>query len=293
MPIDFISQFNNRELAITIWLIILVGWLGSSSKVRPSVINLVKAFIAWKLIIGYMAMGIYITIVLVVLKCFGIWSKTSTATILIWIICVAFVMLFKADKENKYDFFKIKAKENLRFLVVIEFIINFYAMDIWLELLFVPLMAVLGVILAIVERDSKYEPLHKLLNGFIFIIGVLFMGYAFIMIVVDFKSFASISTLENFVLPILLTLFFLPFVYMVAVYATYEILFIRLKYIIKNPLLFKYAKMRTFQVFHFRLAALDEWSKNIYILNIVDRQSVDEALRNMNKVIANKKAAIA
>lgn len=244
--------------------------------------RLVKAFFAWKLTIGYIAMVLYISVILIALRYIGIWSKTPPATILICIICVAFMMLFKADKANKHDFFKSKVKENLQIVIVMEFIINFYTLDLWLELLFVPLMAVVGGMMAIAERDNQYEPVRKLLNGFMVVTGIFLTGYAFRMAVIDFRKFATIATLESFILPILLTLDFLPFVYLIAIFMTYESLFVRLQFFIKDPSLLKYTKTRTLQVFHLRLVALDEWSKNIYKLNLVDRQSVDEALRNLN-----------
>ncbi len=253
--LDFIGQFNNRELAITIWIIILAVWAVSSKKIRPSVVSLVKAFFACKLTLGYVAMGMYISVVLIVLRYIGVWRKTSPATILIWIICVAFMMLFKSDHANKHDFFKSKVKENLRVVVIMEFIVNFYTLSFWLELLFIPLMAVIGGMMAIAERDSQYDPVRKLLNGFMVLVGIFLTGYAFRMAVLDFKGFATIATLESFVLPILLTLAFLPFVYLVAIYTTYESLFIRLQFFIKDQSLLKYTKKRTLQVFHFRLVA--------------------------------------
>jgi hypothetical protein len=113
------------------------------------------------------------------------------------------------------------------------------------------------------------------------------------MAVVDFNKFASMSTLENFIIPILLTLTFLPFVYLVAVYVAYENLFIRLQFFIKDPSLLKYTKKRILQVFHFRLVALDEWSKNIYKLNFADYHSVEEALRNLSTTPTTKDADVA
>lgn len=290
---DFIDQFSNRELAITIWIITGAVWAVSSKKIRPSVVNLVRAFFAWKLTVGYVAMGVYISVVLFSFRYMGIWRKTPPATILIWIICVAFMMLFKSDHANKHDFFKSKVKENLQIVVIMEFLVNFYTLSLWLELLLVPLMAMVGGMMAIAERDSQYDPVRKLLNGFIVLLGIFISGYAFRMAVVDFKKFATIDTLENFILPILLTLTFMPFVYLVAIYVTYENLFIRLQFFIKDPSLLKYTKKRTLQVFHFRLVALDEWSKNIYKLNFTDYQSVEEALRNLNTPSATKDAEVA
>ena len=290
---DFLGQFNNRELAITIWIIIVTVWAVSSKKIRPSVLSLVKAFFAWKLTLGYVAMGTYISVVLIALRYMGVWRNTPLATILIWIICVAFMMLFQSDHANKHDFFKSKVKENLRIVVIMEFIVNFYTLNLWLELLFVPLMAVIGGMMAIAERDSQYDPVRKLLNGFMVLVGIFLTGYAFRMTVVDFKKFATIATLESFVIPILLTLVFLPFVYLVAIYTTYESLFIRLQFFIKDQSLLKYTKKRTLQVFHFRLGALEEWSKKIYKLNLVDHQAVDEALLNLNTASATKEAEVA
>jgi hypothetical protein len=201
--LDFIGQFSNRELAITIWIITVTVWAASSTKIRPSILSLVKAFFAWKLTLSYLAMGMYISVILIALRCIGIWSKTSLATILVWILCVAFMMLFKADNANNPDFFKTKLKENLRVVVVMEFVINFYTLDLWVELLLVPLLAVVGGMMAIAERDSQYEPVRKVLNIFMALTGLFLTGYAIRMAIINFKRFATMSTLETFIIPII------------------------------------------------------------------------------------------
>jgi len=202
------------------------------------------------------------------------------------------MMLFKANSTNKHDFFKSKVKDNLRIVIVMEFIINFYTLDLWLELLLVPLMAVVGGMMAIAELDDRHEPVRKLLNGFMVVAGIALTLYALRMAVVDFNKFATIATLESFFLPIILTFAFLPFVYMTVIFMSYESLFVRLQFIIKDPSLLKYTKIRTLQVFHLKLAALDEWSKSIYKLSLVDRQSVDEALLNLNTEPVTKGADV-
>jgi len=66
-----------------------------------------------------------------------------------WGVFVAFVMLFEFSKANDSKFFRNAFKNNLKILIILEFVINLYLFDLWIELLIVPFSAILGGMIAI------------------------------------------------------------------------------------------------------------------------------------------------
>lgn len=143
-----------------------------------------------------------------------------------------------------------------------------------------PLFAIIGAMIALCERDSKYKSVRIFLNRLMVALGLVLAAYAIYMMVADFKQFAAIATLENLLLPIVLTLAFLPFVYLVAAYATYEDLFTRLGFFIRDEPLLKYAKWKTLRTFGLSLSNANRWGKHIFRLTGVDKHGFDRAMRD-------------
>ena len=277
---NLFQKFSNRELAITIWILIAIIWALSQPKIRKSLFQVIKAFFAWKLAISYVIMFAYITLVIIPLNVVGIWKLPHLPVTLLWVLCVAFVMLFEFSKANDQNFFKDAIKDNLKGLIVLEFLINLYVFDLWVELILVPVFGILGGMIAIAETDEKYEIVKKLLNYIMAFIGLAFTGYAIYMVVTDFEHFATLENFENFYLPILLSIMFLPFVYFAALYAGYESLFVRLQFFVKDGALLKYVKKKTILAFGPNLWVLNKWSKHINTLRFKDKEEVDEAVRD-------------
>lgn len=276
---NFLHSLNNRELAIAIWIIIAIIWCVSQSKIRKSLFQVIKAFFAWKLTASYLLMFAYITVIVLVLKGVGIWNISHLPLTCLWVLCVAFVMLFGFSKANDQDFFKKSIKDNIKGLVFLEFLVNLYVFDIWVELILVPVFALFGGMLAITDTDKKYEAVKKLLIFILSSIGLFFIAYAVYMAITDFSNFASFENLENFCLPIILSVAFLPFVYFAALFGGYETLFIRLGFFVPDVTVLKYAKLKTILAFNINLWKLNKWSEHINTSwRFKSKNEVDEAI---------------
>jgi hypothetical protein len=273
-----IKNLSNRETAIAIWILIGLIWAFTQSKIRQSLLLVIKSFFAWKLSLSYLAMLSYIAIVLFILHGVGIWNRTHITTIILWIICVGFVMLFENSKANDESFFKNSVKANLKVLVVFEFLINFYVFSIWVELLLVPISGIIGGLLGIAAVKKEYASLQKSLNNLITFIGTLLVGYALYMAISDYKNLFTLNNFESFMLPILLTIMFLPFVYLWALYANYETLFTRYQFFANHKSFLPYLKKKTFLAFRLNLWLLTKWAKHINTLRFEDRASVDHSI---------------
>lgn len=110
----FTHAFNNRELAVSIWILFAVIWCISYSKVRKPFFQVIKAFFAWKLAFSYMLMFTYIACVIWSLKVIAVWKIDHIPLTVLWCVCVAFVMLFDFQKVNDQNFLKIQLKTILK-----------------------------------------------------------------------------------------------------------------------------------------------------------------------------------
>lgn len=280
----FILAFNNRELAVSIWILLVVIWCISYSKIRNTFFQLIKAFFALKLVNLYILMFTYIGCMILGLKAFGIWKIDHISLTFLWFICVAFVMLFNYQKTNDQDYFKKSFRDNVKALLLLEFFVNLYVFNFWVELILVPTFALIGGMKAIAERNEKYETVNKLMNYILASTGSFLFLYAAYMVVIDFKNFATLKNLESFYIPILLSILFIPFVYVAALLIAYESFFIRLQFFVIEKSILRYVKLKTILLIHFNLWKLNKWSQYINMnWRFKSKEEVKEAVASFKK----------
>lgn len=275
----FIAAFNNRELAISMWILFIIIWCVFYPKTRKPFFQLIKAFFAWKLVIAYIFMFIYIACVILGLKALAIWKIDHIPLTILWCICVAFAMLFSYRKANDQGFFKNASKDQIKGLVFLEFFINLYVFNFWVEFMLVPVFAIIGGMKAIAEMKKEHENVNKIINYILMAIGSFLILYTAYMIVTDFKNFATLQNLENFYMPILLSILFIPFVYISALLIEYETFFVRLQFFVPDKSVLRYAKLKTILLSKFNLWKLKRWSQHINVnWRFKSREEVNEAV---------------
>ncbi len=259
----FFQALNNRELALLIWIFFAIIWCITYSKTRKPFFQLCKAFFAWKLTLSYLLMFTYITCVIFALKLINIWNVDHITLTVLWSICVAFVMLFNFQKANEPGFFKKSIKDNVKWLVFLEFFTNIYVFNFWIEFIIVPVAGIIGGMKALTEGDKEYEIVDKFLNFILIVAGLVLLIFSSYKVVTNFKNFATTENLEDFYMPILLSILFIPFVYIAALIAAYEMHFTKLQFFVPDKAVLRYAKFRTMLSIKFNLAKLNRWSDYI------------------------------
>ncbi len=283
---NFFSELNNREISIIIWIVIFSIWALTQKKVRAASVSVIKAFFAKKFVYGYLLMFFYIVMIIYPFYFLGLWGVFWIKNTILWIICIAFIMLMQFSKATDKNYFINSVKHNSKILIVLEFIINLYVFSLWIELLLVPFSALIGGMIAIAETDEQYKSVKKLLDFVLSFMGIVFVAYALYKVSTDFGSFASKKTLVDFSLPILFTIMFLPFIYLIALYSNYETLFLRMPFFIENQGVLSYSKRKILLSFGFNLKAVNRWGSHFNSLLIKEKKDIDEAIKEFkNKQI--------
>jgi hypothetical protein len=263
--VDFL---NNREIAIALWVVAIAIYIFSSSKmrdVRKSFRNLLSAFFARQIISVLILMTIYMGVVVYWMFEADLWNSGQIKNTIFWAVAVGFMSFFKLESIKKdKSFFKHSVIDNLKILAIIQFVVSVYAFPLWVELLLVPILALTGGMSAIAETDEKYNQVKKLLDGLMIFFGITVIAYTGYMLITNFNKFGQESTVYDFIVPPLLTLFYLPFIFMMMVYSAYEQAFVRLMFAIKDNKLRLTAKIYAILFFNFRLALLERWLNHIY-----------------------------
>ena len=272
---------NSREQALLIWLAIGLLWCVAIPTIRNGLIGVIRAAMVRPIVLSVVLMLAYIGSMIVVLDFVGLWTFSNTTTTCFWTASVAFVALFRiTSMVNTAHYFRNAVINQLKLLAIFEFIINFYVFSIWAELVIVPTSTFLGALLAVSESKPEFSSAKTLLKWVLAVFGLALTLLAVLQIASQFQTFASIGTLRDFALTPLMTLGFLPFLFVLGLFYSYENLFNRLHFFVEGAELVRFAKIRILLTFHVRRSLLNEWSRHINRLHLRSRDDVESALRS-------------
>jgi hypothetical protein len=251
--IDFL---NSREDAVVIWAAIavaLIAW--KVPDVRPQFLRVVQRFFALKLLLGiWLPMTLYVSALVGAGWYFGIWHTSSLKETLIWFIGTGLVLGGGATQTNNPAEFKKLFVRVLGVSLFVEFLANLYPFPLAVEIVLVPLVVVLVLVNAVAELDPKYGDVSRLVGGWLLpIIGVTVLTYAGISALRDLGGFLTWEHLEQFLVPIALTVGVVPFLFYVALWSTYEIVFARLNIFVDDKAEARRAKLAVTLVCGFSL----------------------------------------
>lgn len=218
------------------------------------------------------------------MKEYFLWSYTLLPDTFVWILGTAFVLLMNINKAlNGQLYFGKALVDSLKLLALLEFVMNVYTFNLLTELILVPFMFFLLAMDVVAGSDSKYSSVKKLVGYILIFVGSIFIIITAYSIYIHFSDFASVAMLNKFILPALLTVVYIPFLYIFGLIAAYEVLFVRLGTLMKKEQsLVDYFKLRIILLCHINLIKLNELSRfeTGKILNIKNREEILNYLKD-------------
>lgn len=222
--------FNNREIAIGFWSAVAIIVLLFIKSMRQSLKTIIGILFCKKFIIFYVVFISFLFLVLSILKWAEVWDISLLKDTIFWVLFVEMPLFTRAIEKAKGGiFFGRLIKENIALSVLLEFFVGFWTFSLWIELILVPLTVFFSFLYAISEQEKKHRPVKKFFDGLMVIWGILLIVNAVQHLFQSPEQFINLDTLKSFLLPIVLLVLNLPVIYGLALYSTYEQIFIRLK----------------------------------------------------------------
>lgn len=256
-----VDVLNNREVAITLWFLVFsvyVIFFEKMTGVRKSIKKVFSAFFARKIMFVVFCMVAYMGCVIYGLSKLQLWNSGQIKSTVFWFSVVGVVSIFKIEKiKNDKSFFIDSVIDNLKLLAIIEFVVGVYTFSLWIEIALVPVLVLFGSMLAVAGDNKEYQQVKGFLENCLSFFGVFLIAYTVFMLTAKFGEFANKNTAYDFFVPPLLTLCYLPFLFFTLVYSTYEQVFVRLKFSIRDRFLRYAAKFYAFILFNVHLSLLE------------------------------------
>tara|TARA_R100000951_G_scaffold109759_1_gene107253 strand:- start:52 stop:462 length:411 start_codon:yes stop_codon:yes gene_type:complete len=125
-------------------------------------------------------------------------------------------MLSKKEQPLKNTFI-----DAFKIIIVFEFVVNMYTFNYFAELVIIFLLAVIAGMITIAEREPEHHITAKFLNWVLAIWGFYVLYYSIKKIWVHFDVIEWSQTFLDFILPIWLTVLFIPFMYGLELYSVW------------------------------------------------------------------------
>ncbi|MEC8081211.1 MAG: hypothetical protein VX148_07000 [Pseudomonadota bacterium] len=220
--------FSNREIAVSIWGLIFFSWAFTKKEVRSSGKAVVFAFCNPKILSIFILIGGYTYFFVDFLNGIGIWDIDQLKNTILWFVFVASVELFKANTvHDENGYFRDSIKGHFKLLAIFEFIVAFHCFSLIAELIIVPVTSILVMVLAYSELKEEYKPAERAVKFILSVFGIFLLIYGAYFIGTNFGDFAKYQTMMDFVIPIILSIILLPFIYVISIFILYERILVR------------------------------------------------------------------
>ncbi|MBT3302429.1 MAG: hypothetical protein HOG05_08135 [Bacteroidetes bacterium] len=225
--------FSNREIALIAWLFIaLVVVL--FTKARNSLIAVFKMLFKKIFVIIYLLISLYLFAIILVLKNFALWDIANLKDILFWLFSVGLILVFKINAAKDSSYFKKLFFTALQWTILLEFIVNLYSFSFLSEFFLLLILVIVGTLQAFADLDEKNQIVSKFLQIIFAVAGFMIFSYSLYRTIQNFEQVLNFPNLISFLLPSTITVLFIPFLYLLALYSTYESYFVRLDFMTNN-----------------------------------------------------------
>lgn len=281
MTSSVLESFNNREIALCVWIILILSLSVGARRTRKTLLGILKALFHWQMMRTFLFLFAYIYVTLQLLRVIDIWNIALRKDFIFWFMGVGLVSFLKVNNAIRNpQHFRDIVLNNVKLTIYVEFIINLYVFSLPVELFLSLLIILFGLITVVGERDKKNTSVVNFSKRILNVIGLVISVYVIAQVAGDSSHFTTLDNLRSFLFPVVMTLAFLPFLYCLAIWMHYQNYFVRLGFAFKNNSeLLKYAKRRIFQKALLNQNKLREIDKELSIFRIDSREQLDEALK--------------
>jgi hypothetical protein len=174
--------------------------------------------------------GAYLFGVILLLKNLDFWQNAYFKDVLFWLFSVGLILVVKINDAKSNAYFNVIFLSSIKWTIFLEFVANLYSFNLFIEIIILPVLVFLAATQAVAELDYKQKVVSKFFQNVIAIAGLSIFSFSLYKTIVNFDDVLTIQNLIAFLLPSIITTLFIPFVYILALYSTYESYFIHLDF---------------------------------------------------------------
>mgnify|MGYP000658385388 FL=1 len=233
--------FSTREIAAIFWLVVFCIYILINKEIRKAAYRVIIALGNKYVVFAILSLFVYTSLITYFpLYVCGAWDGSMIKDTCIWFLFTALSLLFNVNKARDFTFFKRIITDNIKVIIIVEFLFNFYTFSLVVELIMLPILTFLIIVQTYAEIYQQQEPKYKATTSYIkkilSLIGYGIFIYVIWMAIKDYGNLLLIYNVKILLLPIFLTLLSIPCFYIVALILEYDSVLTSIKHIWRdNP----------------------------------------------------------
>lgn len=287
---ELLKQLSNREIATLIWIGLFLIRMLVMPKIRQSLGGVIKSF-CQPVILRVVAMAtLYIMGTIWLLESRGIWTTDFIYSTITWLITFALVAMFEARKlaSDQRHMAKI-IRDVLNVTAVLIFVIELHSFSIVVELIALPMLTFITLMHEMAKLKEEHAAFEKLLGAILAIVGLSYLSLSLWQTWAAYEEIKGLDTFRAFIIPILLSLLFLPFLFGLGVYMAYERIFASLSLWMDKRLL-KYSKLQAAISCRTNLDFLERWQRAVQRERPETKEATRKLFKDVEAVLKREKS---
>ncbi len=223
------TLFSNREIAIGIWLSALVVLALYTRSYRRTICGISRTFTSPQISIVFLMALIYVLIVNLALVKYDVWTLSIAKNSSIWFIAGAISsILVSATALDVTSSFRSKLMSLVKLSFLMELVVGFKSFPLAAEMILVPVATLVFIAIVLSENNQEFRKAKMKLEVTGAVIGFGLFGYGVFSIAAQYRSIDVLDTLTAILFIPILSLSFIPYLYLVALYSGYDQIFRRI-----------------------------------------------------------------
>lgn len=277
---SLLNQFGNREIASLIWVVGILILMMSKSDLRKSMGGVLKAFFQWTLLRIFIIALFYILLIVWLLYWRDIWTFENLKTTILWSLTFAFVAIFRANQIQEDDrYFTRILRDLITITPVLIFIIELHNCSLIIELIAVPLITIIVMMHTVSQTENDYKKVTKFLGRILSILGFGYLLLSIWKTIDNIESFATINILREFLFPILLSILFLPFIFLLGIHMAYENTFKSMNNWLNDKPLLSYTIRQALLKYGTNIDYLNRWKQHVQVQRPQNKSAIDQSFQ--------------
>lgn len=222
--------FSTRDISTIVWSLVFFVFMLKNKSIRESVIDIIRMLFSKSIMVPFIAIIIYLGLLLLFTFKLRIRAYIDLKEVIIWVLFSGVPLCYSvATKIPDKSYFKEIVGENIKFIIFIEFIISTFTFSLIMELIIVPLFTLLFMIEVVSSMKKEYENVNKVISYILAIAGFIILYKSFSLAIKNYRELSSIESLVSIVTPIILSILYIPIIFLFGVWFNYSNIFFRLK----------------------------------------------------------------
>lgn len=281
------KSLSNREIASIFWITVLFIFLLSKREMKTIISNFFKILFEKPIIVILLLFLLYTISLIWIYKKSGLWSSNLEKDTILWVIGTALVLVFNSVKAQNFSHFKEIIKDTFKWTIILEFLSGFYTFSLTIELILIPFLTFIYFTIPYIEVNSnklseKAKIVPPFFNKILSYFGIFIFGFVVFKTITQTNELLTLDNFKSFLLPLLFTISFIPFIYMIALYSAYTQIWSVVDDIIKEQT--KKLKIYILLIANFNINKLSRISENVVAATL----SHNNFSFNMIKKISNE-----